>query len=107
MSKAYEIFDEAFLKPRDPRSDEYRHGVIDILKFRLREANEASGKHQYKLGTAQADAYFAGCDEGHRLAREYLEKVGAGGTAPNAIWAREDDSGMDERLLPSEAPDGA
>ena len=43
MSKAYEIFDEAFLKPRDPRSDEYRHGVIDILKFRLREANEASG----------------------------------------------------------------
>lgn len=83
MSKAYEIFDEAFLKPRDPRSDEYRHGVIDILKFRLREANEASGKHQYKLGTAQADAYFAGCDEGHRLAREYLEKVGAGGTAPN------------------------
>lgn len=77
MSKAYEIFDEAFLKPRDPRSDEYRHGVIDILKFRLREANEASGKHQYKLGTAQADAYFAGCDEGHRLAREYLEKVGS------------------------------
>lgn len=33
MSKAYEIFDEAFSKPRDPRSDEYRHGVIDILKF--------------------------------------------------------------------------
>jgi len=84
MSKAYEIFDEAFSKPRDPRSDEYRHGVIDILKFRLREANEVFGKHQYKLGTAQADAYFAGCDEGHRLAREYLEKVGDGKTAPNA-----------------------
>ena len=33
---------------------------------------------------AQADAYFAGCDEGHRLAREYLEKVGDGKTAPNA-----------------------
>ena len=80
MSKAYEIFDEAFSKPRDQRSDEYRHGVIDILKFRLREANEAFGKHQYKLGTAQADAYFSGCDEGHRLAREYLEKVGAGKT---------------------------
>lgn len=83
MSTAYEIFDAAFSKPRDPRSDEYRHGVIDILKFRLREANEAFGKHQYKLGTAQADAYFAGCDEGHRLAREYLEKVGADNTAPN------------------------
>lgn len=77
MSKAYEIFDAAFSRPRDPRSDEYRHGVIDVLKHRLRESNEAFGKHQYKLGTAQADAYFAGCDEGHRLAREYLEKVGA------------------------------
>lgn len=81
MSKAYEIFDAAFAKPRDPRSDEYRHGVIDILKFRLGEANEAFGKKQYVLGTAQADAYFAGCDEGHRLAREHLEKVGAGTTA--------------------------
>lgn len=81
MSKAYEIFDEAFSKPRDPRSDEYRHGVIDILKFRLGEANEAFGKPKYKLGTAQADAYFAGCDEGHRMAREYLEKVGADKTA--------------------------
>ncbi len=88
MSKAYEIFDEAFSKPRDPRSDEYRHGVIYILKFRLREANEVFGKHQYKLGTAQADAYFAGCDEGHRLAREYLEKVGDGKTAPNALGNR-------------------
>lgn len=74
MSKAYELFDAAFSKPRDPRSDEYRHGVIDTLKFRLREANEAFGKHQYRLGTAQADAYFAGCDEGHRLAREYIEE---------------------------------
>jgi hypothetical protein len=78
MSKAYEIFDAAFLKPRDPRSDEYRRGVIDVLRFRLDEENGAFGKNQYKLGTAQADAYFAGCDEGHRLAREYLERVCAG-----------------------------
>lgn len=84
MSKAYEIFDAAFAKPRDQRSDEYRHGVIDILKYRLGETNEAFGKKQYVLGTAQADAYFAGCDEGHRLAREYLEKVRAGRTAHNA-----------------------
>jgi hypothetical protein len=75
MSTAYEIFDAAFAKPRDPRSDEYRHGVIDILKYRLREQNEAFGKKQYKLGTPQADAYFAGCDEGHRLASEYLEAL--------------------------------
>lgn len=77
MSKAREIFDAAFSKPRDPRSDEYRHGVLDVMKYRLGEANEAFGKKQYVLGTAQADAYFAGCDEGHRLAREHLEKWSA------------------------------
>ena len=84
MSKAREIFDEAFSTPRDPRSEEYRRGVIDILKFRLGETREATGKHPYAPGTAQADAYYAGCDEGHRLAREYLESVGADKTAPNA-----------------------
>ena len=77
MSKAREIFDAAFAKPRDPRSDEYRHGVLHVLKYRLGEANEAFGKKQYVLGTAQADAYFAGCDEGHRIAREHLEKQSA------------------------------
>lgn len=72
MSKAYEIFDEAFSKPRDPRSDEYRQGVIDILQFRLREKNNTYRPERYKIGTASADAYYAGCDEGHRLANEYL-----------------------------------
>lgn len=83
ISKAHAIFEEAFSTSRDPRSDEYKHGVIDILKLRLRESDEASGKHKYKLGTAQADAYFAGCDEGHRLAREYLEKINADKAVPN------------------------
>jgi len=75
---AYEIFDAAFAKPRDPRSSEYKQGVMDVLKFRLGEANEVFGKKRYLLGTVQADAYFAGCDEGHRLAREHLENVGNG-----------------------------
>ena len=82
MTKADEIFYAAFLQPRDPRSDEYRRGVIDILKFRLGE-ERALGKNQYKIGTAQADAYFAGCDEGHRLAQEYLAQFVAYDPAPN------------------------
>lgn len=72
MSKAYEIFNAAFSKPRSPRSDEYRHGVIETLKFRLGESIGVFEMKQYKLGTAQADAYLAGCDEGNRLAHEYL-----------------------------------
>lgn len=41
MNKADEIFEKAFPISRDPRSDEYIKGVIDILRFRLREANKA------------------------------------------------------------------
>jgi hypothetical protein len=81
MSKAQEIFNAAFATPRDPRSAEYKQGVLDVLKYRLGEANVVGWKMRYTLGTAQADAYFAGCDEGHRRAREYLEKVGDGRTA--------------------------
>lgn len=71
MSVAQKIFDEAFSKPRDLRSDAYRDGVLRTLQFRLREIHSISSK-QYTLGTAECDAFFAGTDEGHRLATEYL-----------------------------------
>jgi len=72
MSTAQELFDAAFSGARDPRSDAYRHGMLDILKYKLREINQTFGKTNYVMGTAEADAYYAGCDEGHRIAREYL-----------------------------------
>ena len=77
MGKAQEIFEAAFRKPRDPRSDEYKAGVLNILRFRLGELNGKAGHCPYYIGTAQADAYFAGCDEGHRLAREFLHPEAA------------------------------
>ena len=85
MSTAKQIFDAAFSKPRDPRSEAYKDGVLRTLGMRLREFDLAPGDtpKQYVLGTAECDAYFAGCDEGHRLASEYQEKVGAGRTVPN------------------------
>lgn len=77
MSTAQQIFDAAFAKPRDPRSDAYKDGVLRTLKMRLREFDLAPGDtpHRYTLGTAECDAYFAGTDEGHRLASEYLEAL--------------------------------
>jgi hypothetical protein len=72
MSTAKQIFNEAFSKPRDPRSDAYKDGVLRTLQMRLRELDGLSTK-QYVLGTAECDAYFAGTDEGHRLASEYLK----------------------------------
>jgi hypothetical protein len=71
MSIAKRIFDEAFGKPRDPRSNAYKDGVLRTLQMRLREFDGMSIA-QYTLGTAECDAYFAGTDEGHRLASEWL-----------------------------------
>ena len=77
QSKALAIFEAAFARPRDARSEEYKAGVLDVLRHRLGEAQGCARKYEFALGTAQADAYFAGCDEGHRLAREHQERAGA------------------------------
>lgn len=78
MSKATEIFEAAFSTPRDKRSEEYKAGVLAALRFRLQEADGIPCG--YETGTASADAYFAGCDEGHRLVREHFERAGVSRT---------------------------
>lgn len=67
------ICDAAFAEPRDPRSPEYRAGVLEALKFRLGEIRSMSCPH--RAGTARADAWLAGADEGHRLAREQVRST--------------------------------
>ncbi len=69
---AGEILRAAFAAPRDPRSPEYKDGVLAALGYRLGES--AHVRCPYPAGTAQADAFFAGTDEGHRLAREHLDQ---------------------------------
>ena len=73
---AKELHEEAFFGPRDPRSKEYKSGVLAALKFRLGESC-AVGMCPYPLGSAQQDAWFSGIDEGHRLGRDYLYPVDA------------------------------
>jgi hypothetical protein len=75
MIKASEIFEAAFARPRSPRSVEYKRGVIDVLNYRFGGAKDLSGKYLYELGTAQSDAYLAGVEEGHLLARPYLSQI--------------------------------
>jgi hypothetical protein len=72
MSKATELFEEAFRGPRDPRSDEYKAGVLSCLMFRFGEVDSVTCP--YPLGTASADAYFAGCSEGHTIYRNATGK---------------------------------
>jgi hypothetical protein len=52
---------------RTPCSPEYRLGVLAALKYRMQGI---SMELPYAVGTAQADAWFAGANEGHRLYRE-------------------------------------
>jgi hypothetical protein len=54
----------AFDRPRNPRSVEYREGVRALLMHR------ATGGRllcHFTVGTAQADAFFAGVEEGKAL----------------------------------------
>lgn len=63
---AQAIFDEAFKPGRAPRSDAYKQGVMACLRVRVDGlAYEAC---PYPEGSAQADAYFAGVEEGRQLA---------------------------------------
>ena len=70
MATARELFDAAFETYRDLRSAAYREGALAALRYRLGEAEHLRQPHQ--LGTAEADAWFAGSDEGNCIARQYL-----------------------------------
>lgn len=55
---------------RDPRSAEYRWGVRAALDFRLLRHPLSC---PFDIGTCQADAWFAGVEEGHSHWRRYTE----------------------------------
>lgn len=66
MTTVQQLFDAAFApeRYRDPRSSAYKNGVMAGLQFRI---NHVKPVLPYKLGTAEADAWFAGTDEGNRI----------------------------------------
>ena len=64
----------AFHAARDPRSPEYQAGARAALVFR---ATAASTRCPYLPGTAQADAFYAGIDEGHLIWRAHQGSASA------------------------------
>lgn len=60
----------AFGVPRDPRSPEYKAGVRAALAFRI---DGIKIRCPHPMGTAQADAFYSGVDEGRRRWREAVE----------------------------------
>ena len=71
MNKAEELFKEIFAGPRDPRSDEYKRGVMAALLFRFAGVR-VSENRPYKVGTVEFDAFSAGVDEGNARWREHM-----------------------------------
>lgn len=68
---AQQLYDEAFCHPRDPRSAEYKAGVLAALMFRLGETPYCP-QCPHPVGSAQSDAWFSGSQEGHGCGKEYL-----------------------------------
>jgi hypothetical protein len=66
LSKAEALFSAAFNDLREPRSLEYKRGVMAILNFRCAGIRQDC---PYKAGSVERDAYLAGCDEGHTIWR--------------------------------------
>jgi hypothetical protein len=69
---AQQLFDEAFGKGRGPRSDAYKRGVMDCLRARV--DGFLRKDCPYRLGTAEADAWLAGGEEGNAIARTEAER---------------------------------
>lgn len=78
--KVDRLMDAAFFPGRTARSPEYRAGCRAALEFRL------TGKPLpmlYAAGTAAADAFFAGIDEGHAIwQRSHKTSRGVDGFLP-------------------------
>jgi hypothetical protein len=76
-----QLFSAAFDKPRDPRSTEYKAGVRALLVLRVHGLDII---RPYPMGTAQADAFYSGVDEGNIIWREHKRAQTARGAAPSA-----------------------
>jgi hypothetical protein len=68
-----ESITSAALATGNARSAEYRAGLLDVLKFKLRGERIHC---PYKAGTAQFDAYFAGNAHGFDVYRAHLAQQG-------------------------------
>ncbi|MFY9327829.1 MAG: hypothetical protein WAO76_07400 [Georgfuchsia sp.] len=60
-----------FCRGTTQRSEAYQRGVLHILQAEV--DGTARTRLPYAVGTAEADAYWAGGDEGHHLARKHRD----------------------------------
>ena len=76
MSTAPKIYNAAFAPEtgRDLRSDAYKRGVLDALRYAAGEGPKPTELMPYPLGTTDYDAWFAGLEEGYARWRDHEGK---------------------------------
>lgn len=74
MKIARILFAQAFEQnsTRDPRSDAYKAGVLAALEHR-ESGDTGDIGNPYMLGTAEADAWFSGLQEGYNRWRHHQD----------------------------------
>ena len=68
-----QLMQAAFFNGRTPRSAEYKAGTRAVLQNRIERKDIIP---TYQAGTAEADAFFAGLDEGKSIWRAAVAKIG-------------------------------
>ena len=68
-----QLFQTAFYNGRTPRSAEYKAGARMALEHRIERKDFDM---PYQVGTAAADAFFAGIEEGKTIWRTAIAKIG-------------------------------
>lgn len=70
-----QLYQTAFYNGRTPRSQEYRAGARMALEHRIERKDFDM---PYQVGTAAADAFFAGIEEGKAIWRSAAAKTDGG-----------------------------
>ncbi len=70
---AQTLYENAFHAYREPRSKAYRDGALVAIQYRLGETHRITTP--FEPGTPDADAWHAGTEEGHAIARAYLHTI--------------------------------
>ena len=68
-----QLYQTAFYNGRTPRSQEYKAGARMALEHRIERKDFDM---PYQVGTAAADAFFAGIEEGKNIWRAAAAKIG-------------------------------
>ncbi len=68
-----QLYQTAFYNGRTPRSQEYQAGTRAALEHRIEHKDFDI---PYQVGTAAADAFFAGIEEGKTIWRKAAAKMG-------------------------------